>query len=83
MNATFEAVTVSIGIANCESASDSVDSIVRRADEALYEAKRAGRNRVVFAARDAAGGTAVGSHRYLDNLLEKVRQESSRRRFNG
>lgn len=40
-------ITVSIGVAAYESAADTPASILKRADEALYEAKRAGRNRVV------------------------------------
>lgn len=39
-------VTVSIGVAAVESASDTMESVMKRADEALYSAKRAGRNRV-------------------------------------
>lgn len=41
------AVTVSLGVAQSESADDDADSLLKRADEGLYEAKRAGRNRVV------------------------------------
>lgn len=44
-NAPIE-VTCSIGAAEWE-AGDTVDSVLRRADMALYEAKRAGRNRIV------------------------------------
>jgi two-component system cell cycle response regulator len=40
-------VTVSIGVACTESAGDTAETLLKRADEALYEAKRAGRNRVV------------------------------------
>jgi two-component system cell cycle response regulator len=40
-------ITVSIGVSAYESAADTPASILKRADEALYEAKRAGRNRVV------------------------------------
>ena len=40
-------ITVSIGVAGYESVSDTHASILKRADEALYEAKRSGRNRVV------------------------------------
>jgi two-component system cell cycle response regulator len=48
-------VTVSIGVACSESNDDTPESLLKRADEALYEAKRAGRNRVIGkAARDAA-----------------------------
>jgi two-component system cell cycle response regulator len=40
------AVTVSIGIAEWGQPSDTAEILLRRADEALYAAKRAGRNRV-------------------------------------
>ena len=39
-------VTVSIGVAAIESAADTMETILKRADEALYSAKRSGRNRV-------------------------------------
>ena len=44
------AVTVSIGIASLMSADDKPDVLLKRADDALYRAKRDGRNRVVAAA---------------------------------
>jgi two-component system, cell cycle response regulator len=48
-------VTISIGVASTESADETPDALMKRADEALYEAKRSGRNRVIGkAARDAA-----------------------------
>jgi two-component system cell cycle response regulator len=40
-------VTISIGIATLDSAGDSAISVLKRADQALYRAKRDGRNRVV------------------------------------
>jgi two-component system cell cycle response regulator len=40
-------VTISIGIAALQSADDSAETILKRADQALYRAKRDGRNRVV------------------------------------
>ena len=43
-------VTVSIGIAQWQGRSDTPDSIVKRADRALFAAKRSGRNRVVASA---------------------------------
>ncbi|HVU18795.1 MAG TPA: PleD family two-component system response regulator [Candidatus Didemnitutus sp.] len=43
-------VTVSIGISSLASTEDTPETLLKRADEALYEAKRAGRNRVSAAA---------------------------------
>ena len=40
-------ITVSIGIGGSEGPVDDTESMLRRADEALYQAKRTGRNRVV------------------------------------
>ena len=40
-------ITISIGIARYEGASDSAEALLHRADQALYRAKRSGRNRVV------------------------------------
>lgn len=40
-------VTVSIGVACSDQNDDTVDALLKRADEGLYEAKHAGRNRVV------------------------------------
>jgi len=48
-------ITVSIGVASTEGVDDTPETLMKRADEALYEAKRTGRNRVIGkAARDAA-----------------------------
>jgi two-component system cell cycle response regulator len=41
------AVTISIGVTATEGAGDSAEAMLRRADQALYRAKRDGRNRVV------------------------------------
>jgi two-component system cell cycle response regulator len=43
-------ITVSIGVASFEAAEDTMESLVKRGDEALYQAKREGRNRVIPAA---------------------------------
>lgn len=40
-------ITASIGVACTTGGEDSLDALLKRADEGLYEAKRAGRNRVV------------------------------------
>ncbi len=41
-------VTISIGCAGLGGDVDTIDKLLKRADEALYEAKRAGRNRVAI-----------------------------------
>jgi diguanylate cyclase (GGDEF)-like protein len=46
-------VTASLGVARLESAPDDVDELLRRADDAMYEAKDLGRNRCVRAVVDA------------------------------
>jgi two-component system, cell cycle response regulator len=40
-------VTASIGVAQSEGQEDSAEALIKRADAALYDAKRAGRNRVM------------------------------------
>jgi two-component system, cell cycle response regulator len=40
-------VTISVGVTATEGASDTAEALLRRADQALYRAKRDGRNRVV------------------------------------
>jgi diguanylate cyclase (GGDEF)-like protein len=57
-------VTASLGAATMDSSNDDVNTLIAAADEALYEAKRTGKNRVVAAdgrpartpAKRAAGG---------------------------
>ena len=43
-------ITVSIGVAELQGPNDTPERLLRRADDALYEAKRGGRNRVIAAA---------------------------------
>ncbi len=40
-------ITVSIGIAELDKETQTLDSIVNHADDALYEAKRSGRNKTI------------------------------------
>jgi two-component system cell cycle response regulator len=40
-------ITISVGIAHIEAPTDTVTDILKRADQALYRAKREGRNRVI------------------------------------
>lgn len=42
------AITVSVGVTVSEDQHESAEALVRAADHAMYEAKRAGRNRIVF-----------------------------------
>lgn len=44
-------VTVTLGISVVRYDSDTVDSIIKQADMLMYEGKRAGRNRIIFADR--------------------------------
>ena len=41
------AVTISAGVACSDASDENADTVLKRADEALYEAKNAGRNRVI------------------------------------
>ncbi|MGA7537640.1 MAG: diguanylate cyclase [Steroidobacteraceae bacterium] len=54
------AVTLSIGVALGEPA-DTLESLRHRADEALYDAKDGGRNRVALAANSAAADSSAAS----------------------
>lgn len=47
--------TVSIGVANLHPDGDSAEGLIKRADEALYEAKNGGRNRVKVSGAAPAG----------------------------
>lgn len=56
-NGPLLTITVSIGLTSlCDT--DMAKTFIRRADEALYAAKAAGRNRAIYAPCPGAGGTA-------------------------
>ncbi len=50
------AVTVSIGVASSHGTYESADSMLERADKAMYQAKNTGRNKVV--SDEVIGGKA-------------------------
>jgi len=43
-------VTVSVGVSSLLGLGDTLEAFIKRADEAVYEAKQAGRNRVILRA---------------------------------
>jgi|GEM_PF-467560 len=47
-NGNLVNITCSLGVTSSNTAQDSLESMFQRADQALYEAKRAGRNRAVL-----------------------------------
>ena len=51
-------VTVSIGVAVFTEHGDTLEKVIDAADKALYESKRAGRNRVTIAAARRVGGNS-------------------------
>ncbi len=53
--------TASLGIASTEAFGYELDTLMRRADMAVYAAKRAGRNRVVVATSDDARRVGRGA----------------------
>jgi diguanylate cyclase (GGDEF)-like protein len=70
-------VTISGGVATAPADGEDVDSLLRNADAALYQAKRAGRNRVfAWAGPDATGGaleeTDVAADSDAETEVEKT-----------
>jgi diguanylate cyclase (GGDEF)-like protein len=74
-------VTVSIGVAWLESMHEPPDDLIRRADAALYEAKAAGRNRVMCSGSSWDGPLleATASRRYLHDFIDRVKREAGKR----
>jgi len=74
-------VTVSIGVAWMDAAQEAPDVMIRRADAALYEAKAAGRNRVMCNTGDMEGSLleATASRRYLQEFIDRVKREAGKR----
>ncbi len=65
----LEQVTISIGVAVYDARRDdeTLDELIKRADEALYDAKRSGRNRTVVAPRESA--TSLGRSQTVLKVL--------------
>ncbi len=51
---TIGKITISVGVSGWQHGSDSVPLFIKRADEALYRAKRQGRNQVGVEAKSVA-----------------------------
>jgi diguanylate cyclase (GGDEF)-like protein len=54
-------LTISIGVAEAEAGMTGISDIMKRADQALYDAKRGGRNRVESRARQAGSSKAAAA----------------------
>jgi len=52
-------ITVSIGVAMLSEKDKGLDAVLKRADDAMYEAKRNGRNRVMIEPLSAATGDTL------------------------
>ena len=69
-------LTVSIGVAEWQLHEESVDSLVSRADDALYQAKEAGRNRIILAAPACPVSNSSGGAKPAVRLHWRKKYES-------
>jgi predicted signal transduction protein with EAL and GGDEF domain len=65
-------ITISIGVAVSRHQADRSEDLLSRADQALYAAKRQGRNRVVLANDDAGAVTPAAEIVGLKERAEKL-----------
>jgi diguanylate cyclase (GGDEF)-like protein len=76
-------LTVSIGLAWCESPTDTAHEMISRADTALYAAKGSGRNRVIYPPSPRAprepSADSNSSHRYIVELRDRLKREVNRK----
>ena len=63
--------SVSIGVAMLDAEDSGFDVIFTRADEALYEAKRSGRNRAVLARTEKDRGCALEDVQPLSEMAPR------------
>ncbi|MGH8324325.1 MAG: GGDEF domain-containing protein, partial [Steroidobacteraceae bacterium] len=73
-------LTVSIGMAWCESSADTPHEMISRADAALYAAKGSGRNRVAYPSPPCdPNAEPASSRRYVVELRDRLKREVHRR----
>lgn len=69
-------LTVSIGVAEWQLHDESVDSLVSRADDALYQAKETGRNRIILAPPPCPVSNSLGGAEPAVRLHWRKKYES-------
>ncbi|MHC4662702.1 MAG: GGDEF domain-containing protein [Planctomycetota bacterium] len=69
-------ITISIGVAEMPADAENEDKLISLADEALYRAKQAGRNRVCAAGRRTEALTTPSSRSVRDRKLPSNRQSA-------
>jgi diguanylate cyclase (GGDEF)-like protein len=65
-------VTASLGVAEKRIGTQSVDDMLHASDDALYEAKRSGRNRVVTAGQTTSSPTGTSAPDGATSLLVRT-----------